>query len=139
MTFDNNGDLWVSNAYSNGTTPASVYEFSSSGTPLLQVISAALAEPVGLATGPDGNIYGADIFLNDIFKIDLTDPALSSCIITNLNCPAVRIFITDAGFEPKYLTFAAVPEPASLALLGTGLIGFICRGISRRTKESRRR
>ena len=128
MTFDNNGDLWVSNAYGNGSTPAGVYEFSSSGLPMLQAISTGIATPVGLATGPDGNIYGADIVDGDIFEINLADPALSSCIITNLTCPAVSIFITDAGFEPKYLTFAE-PEPASLALLGIGLVGFalICR------------
>lgn len=69
----------------------------------------------GLVNASDGNLYGVDGF--NIFLINTANPGLST-LISSYNGTSNLSFANGAASP----TEASVPEPATLALLGTGLV-----------------
>ena len=128
MAVDTTGNLWVSNFSS--TNPG-VYEYSSTGAFITEVISPLFVAPFGLARGPDGNIYVADFFGNRVEEIDLSAGNSVTAFITNpATCPSSPECLS----HPKYLTFSnisAVPEPGSLVLILTSLLAAMSLRASR--------
>lgn len=96
MVFDATGTKFFVSRFVPGSTSLSfVNEYSvSSGTAtFLQTISFPTgSSPLGLALGPDGNIYTANFSSDTIGKIDLSNNAVST-------------FIANAGPNPKYVFF----------------------------------
>jgi hypothetical protein len=69
----------------------------------------------GLVNAADGNLYGVDGF--NIFLINTTNPGLSTLVSSYGGTSALL-----AANGAASATEAAVPEPATLTLLGTGLL-----------------
>lgn len=135
LTFDKNGNLWVSNfdatLLTNGSQPG-IYEYS--GGLLTPFSSSLFNNPLGLAVGPPGD--------NDIYIANLSASTLVGQILRiDPSNGAVTTFISNAGLEPKYLEFtenccvAATPEPSSIVLLGSVFLAVSGRAIARRRKQ----
>jgi hypothetical protein len=69
----------------------------------------------GLVNAADGNLYGVDGF--NIFLINTANPGLSTLVSSYSGTSA--LLAANGAASP---TEASVPEPATLALLGTGLV-----------------
>ena len=115
VLFDTSGHFWVTNfarsstscpTYVDNTSCDAIFEFDYYGSTLLQKIPAPPGSgPLGIAQGPDGNIYVAMFVTNSIGQISLANPALPVLNPT---------FMSNVGPSPKYLGFvescAAAPS-----------------------------
>jgi hypothetical protein len=95
MAFDATGTRFFVSQFDANNSAVAEYSVSNSGAAtFLQTIAFPNGtSPLGLALGPDGNIYTANFNANTIGKIDLA------------NNNAVSTHIANAGSRPKYVFF----------------------------------
>jgi streptogramin lyase len=96
MAFNATGTRFFVSQFSNSPSFVNEYAVSNSGTAGFVSPSISLpagSAPLGLALGPDGNIYSANFNANTVGKIDLA------------NNNAVSTHIANAGPNPKYVFF----------------------------------
>jgi streptogramin lyase len=97
MVFDATGTKFFVSRFdpsSGALSFVNEYDVSTGTASFLQTISFPNgSSPLGLALGPDGNVYTANFSNNTIGKIDLS------------NNNAVSTFIANAGPRPKYVSF----------------------------------
>jgi hypothetical protein len=107
MIVDPNDYLWVSDFSTTGSTQPGVYEYKiaglTKGAPITSFSSALFYNPLGLAVGPgDGDIYVANFHstshptYNGTYGVLQIDPSAAVPVMP---------FISDAGDNPKYLSF----------------------------------
>jgi PEP-CTERM motif-containing protein len=89
-----------------------------------------------IAFAPDGALYGTsvDAGADVLFTIDPASGAFSNITVVN---GGAWPFDTNIAFAPD--ASSAVPEPATWALFGAGLLGLVCFGAARRKRVSTER
>jgi hypothetical protein len=80
-----------------------------------------------------GNIVGGTMTFANVLALEFLDVGAASWHIVDTDCKLVIFCGTDteAWGRGAYSTVTAVPEPATLSLLGLGLLGF---GLARRRR-----
>ncbi len=109
MVFDATGTKFFVSRFQPGTSSLSFvneYDVSSGTASFLQTIPfPAGSSPLGLALGPDGNVYSANFSNNTVGEINLS------------NSNFVSTFIANAGPNPKYVFFTKDCKTVSDSLI----------------------
>ena len=112
-----NGSFWVSNFDGSGTCTnlsdscSSIFQFASGGSLLHKILAPRGSAPLGLAEGPDGNIYVAMFNTNAVGVITVANLAGQPQVIPYpATISATSVFnasfmSTNVNSEPKYLGF----------------------------------
>jgi sugar lactone lactonase YvrE len=126
LAFDRAGNLYASNA-SNHT----IEKFTLNGIGSVFAQS-GLNFPVGLAFDGAGNLYASNADNHTIEKFSPTGTDLGVFASEALYSPGWLAFTDNSGVPLKLPPNGAIPEPATLALLGLGLPALLCRSSPRR-------
>lgn len=117
LVFDANGDLYVANYYGGN-----VIHYNSAGTVVRTLSGGASGYTVGLAFGPDHNLY-----------VSSRDPGTGDGSIKRFD-PVTGAYIDDfvparlGGLvNPSYFSFSVIPEPSTLILLAVSATGLRVR------------
>ena len=134
VAVDSNSNVWATETMS----PAAVEEFDSNGNLGLTVGAGTLNSPSAVALDSSGDIFVADTYSNNIFEFDKTGNLLATIgafgaadgYFNTPNGVAVdslgNLWVADT-YNNRIEEFSpsAVPEPATMLLVGTGAIGFL--------------
>jgi len=125
LTGDVSGALPATLTYDNGTQYNDFFEDFTSGTTLsfeVSLYGPALSSPDGVSTS--GSIFAFSMFSDPAGTVPVltTDTVDGFAATLNVNLDGTTT-ATDPSTETSVAALTATPEPASLLLLATGLLG----------------
>jgi hypothetical protein len=125
LTGDVSGALPGTLTYDNGTQYNDFFEDFTYGTTLsfeVSLYGPALSAPDGVSTS--GSIFAFSMFSDSAGTVPVltTDTTDGFAAALNLNLDGTTT-VTDPSAETSVVSSVATPEPASLVLLATGLLG----------------
>jgi hypothetical protein len=125
LTGDVSGALPATITYDNGTQYNDFFEDFTYGTTLsfeVSLYGPALSAPDGVSTS--GSIFAFSMFSDPAGTVPTltTDTTDGFAATLNVNLDGTTS-VTDPSVETSVVSSAATPEPASLVLLATGLLG----------------